>query len=118
MKNNLNATICDKTQLKLLLKKKKKLQKKKQPISVHIKVNTGMNRVGVHFSEALKFIEEVYKEKDIRVNGVYTHLATSDETDKEYAKLQLERFTSLINELKVNNIDFGKAHCAKTAVQL
>lgn len=60
-----------------------------------------MNRLGIRFDKAFDFIEKLSKNNKFLIDGVYTHFATSDELDKTFAGLQLERFKNLINELKM-----------------
>jgi len=62
---------------------------------VHIKVDTGMNRIGVHYSEAVGFVKQVRALANLRVEGIFTHFSSADEADKSYTHLQLERFNNL-----------------------
>ena len=62
---------------------------------VHVKVDTGMNRIGVHYSEAAAFVKQVRALADLRVEGIFTHFSSADEADKSYTNLQLERFNNL-----------------------
>jgi len=61
-------------------------------IKTHLKIDTGMERVGVHEYEAEPFIAHSLKLKHIDVEGIYTHLANSEDADLIHARLQLERF--------------------------
>ena len=61
---------------------------------VHVEVDTGMNRLGVHYSEAAAFLKQVCALPNLRVEGIFTHFSSADETDKSYTNLQLERFNS------------------------
>lgn len=63
---------------------------------VHLKIDTGMERIGVHYYSAEKFIEESLKCKNINVEGIYTHFANSELSDLSYTKLQLERFNEVL----------------------
>ncbi|MCM1191386.1 MAG: alanine racemase [Butyrivibrio sp.] len=64
-----------------------------RPIKVHIKVDTGMSRIGIApDEEGLKLLEEIGKRKEIRVEGIFTHFARADEADKTSAERQLEVF--------------------------
>jgi len=62
---------------------------------VHVEVDTGMNRLGVHYSEALDFLKQVHTLPNLRVEGIFTHFSSADESDKSYTHLQLERFNNL-----------------------
>ncbi len=66
-------------------------------IKTHLKIDTGMERVGVHEYEAESFIERSLKLKYVEVEGIYTHLANSEDTDLVHARLQLERFQEVLD---------------------
>ena len=87
-------------------------------IKVHIKVDTGMGRLGCKFEDSFSFIKRIASHEFIEIDGVYTHFATSDSSDKIFAKNQLEKFRSLINNLKENQIQYGLAHCANSGAIL
>lgn len=91
---------------------------KKENIRIHIKINTGMNRLGINFKEAFEFIKGINEDKFFIIDGIYTHYATSDERDKSFANLQLKRFKDLLTELEVQNIDYGLAHSANSGAIL
>ena len=65
-------------------------------IKTHLKIDTGMERVGVHEYEAEPFIEHSLKLKHVEVEGIYTHLANSEDADLIHARLQLERFQEVL----------------------
>lgn len=68
-------------------------------LKVHIKINTGMNRVGLNTKEEVKNTISILKEKGIYIEGIYTHYATSGVTDIYFDKqtAKFEELTSLIN---------------------
>lgn len=66
-------------------------------ITTHLKIDTGMERVGVHEYEAEPFIEHALRLKHVSVEGIYTHLANSEEPDLIHARLQLERFQEVLH---------------------
>jgi len=66
-------------------------------IKTHLKIDTGMERVGVHEYEAESFIEHSLKLKHVEVEGIYTHLANSEDADLVHARLQLERFQEVLH---------------------
>lgn len=91
---------------------------KNKKIRVHIKIDTGMGRLGVNFSRAAEFIKKVSMDKQFIIDGIYTHFATSDESDKSYALLQLKRFSAIVDGLKADKINYGLAHCANSGAIL
>ncbi|MEG8947995.1 alanine racemase [Rosettibacter firmus] len=64
---------------------------------VHLKIDTGMERIGVHYYNAKKFLDAAVNMKNIIVEGIYSHFANSEKADLSYTRLQLERFQEVIN---------------------
>lgn len=87
-------------------------------IKVHVKIDTGMGRVGVRHQEAVRFIEQVSLNDYFILDGVYSHFATSDEKDKTFSELQLKRFNEILTELKKKNIKTGIRHIANSGAIL
>lgn len=110
---NLIPTVFTTDDIKQLLVARKKY-KFKQNICVHIKVDTGMNRLGVNFKEAFDFIKYVSIISEIKIDGIYTHFATSDVFNSGFAKTQLKRFDNLINKLRDSKISTGFIHAANS----
>ena len=71
---------------------------------VHLKVDTGMERLGVHYYNAEKFLEAAYGCKNIIVDGVYSHFANSEAEDLSHTKLQLERFNDVFKYFEKHSI--------------
>jgi alanine racemase len=70
-------------------------------ISLHIKVDTGMGRIGVRDLTELTAIEQIISENDqFLLEGIYSHFATADELDETYFRQQLALFESMIRGLK------------------
>ena len=67
-------------------------------VDVHVKIDTGMGRVGKRFDDVLAFAEFLEKLDNIRVSGLLTHFAAADDPDQnKFTELQIERFNSAIN---------------------
>jgi alanine racemase len=64
---------------------------------VHLKIDTGMERIGVHYYNAENLLETALQCKHIDVEGIFSHFATSESTDLSYAYLQLERFQEVLS---------------------
>ena len=77
--------------------------------AVHVEINTGMNRSGVHWTEAKAFLDRLKTLKRLEIGGVFTHFATADDVDKSYAYLQLERFSALLDKLMAASQAEGEA---------
>lgn len=90
---------------------------KNKKIKVHVKIDTGMGRLGITHNLAPDFIKKIAAE-NIVVDGLYTHFATSDELDKTYAQIQLQRFREILEVLKADGVNYGLAHCANSGAIL
>jgi alanine racemase len=84
-------------------------------IPVHIKVDTGMGRIGVLAEEAPAFVSRVRKLENLDIEGIATHLSTADEGNSAFAAEQLERFSRTIEELRRLDIDPPLCHIANSA---
>ena len=71
-----------------------------QPAHVHVNVETGMGRVGVLLEREPEFFNHLARSQRCVWEGLYSHFATSDETDKTYAREQLVRFNALMKRLQ------------------
>jgi len=65
-------------------------------IKTHLKIDTGMERVGVRDYEAGAFIDHTLRLKHVHIEGIYTHLANSELAEGEYSRMQLERFQAVL----------------------
>ncbi len=93
--------------------------KRIQQKNIHVKVDTGMGRVGVFpHSAAEEFMQSISNLPNLVIEGIYTHFATADEKDKSYAKKQLARFLQVINDLKQKRICPPVVHAANSAAAL
>ena len=79
-------------------------------VPVHLKLNTGMNRYGVRWTEALPLVERILAEHSLELEGVFSHFAMSDEADKSFALLQLERFQIVLAELEARGVRVRYRH--------
>lgn len=75
-------------------------KKQKKVAKVHLKVDTGMGRYGVPYKKTIELFNSLLKLKWIEVEGIMTHFAQSDESKKDYANLQWNRFQQILTELK------------------
>ena len=83
---------------------------------IHIKIDTGMGRIG--FSPNSFSIEEIVKISklpNIEIEGIFTHFAKADEANKEYTKLQYNRFDSVVKKLADRNINIKIQHVSNSA---
>ena len=83
-------------------------------LKVHLKVDTGMNRIGFHSIPELKEAIELLKTAGAQVTGIFTHFACAD-TDKEFTLKQFERFQTAVQAL---NHHFEWIHCDNSEATL
>lgn len=88
-----------------------------KPVRVHIKVDTGMNRIGIAPDEqGLEFVRELSGRDGIEIEGIFTHFARADEQDKTSAREQLEKFKSFIGRLEQElGLVIPVKHCSNSA---
>lgn len=84
-------------------------------VAFHLKIDTGMGRIGVPASEGIIFIKKMGSLPGIEFGGLFSHLATADERDKEYAKYQIKNFNKVIVDLKTEGLLPAKIHLANSA---
>ena len=82
---------------------------------VHVKVDTGMGRLGLRVDEAAEAIMEIDNLPGVEVEGVFTHFAVSDEADKTYTKGQFEKYMRVIEELGDRGFDVSVKHVSNSA---
>lgn len=81
----------------------------------HLKVDTGMHRIGVSPEEALQLARESRSLSGVTLAGIYSHLATAQQQDVSASRKQIAVFQKLLQDLAAENIDFGIAHLANSA---
>ena len=86
-------------------------------LPVHIKVDTGMNRIGIRPDETgLAFVQKALETPGITVEGIFTHFARADETDKTAAKQQLVKFQNFCKEIQEKlGVRIPIQHCSNSA---
>jgi alanine racemase len=85
---------------------------------VHLKVDTGMERLGVHYYNVEKFLEAAYNCKNIFVEGIYSHFANSESSDLTYTHLQLSRFQEVISYFHNHSINPPIKHISNSGAIL
>ncbi len=86
--------------------------KRVKPIKTHLKVNTGMNRLGVSYKELDKIVH-LYQNTTLTINGIFSHLLASDEYSAEADQMnkdQIQRFDETIQALEDQGINPGLTH--------
>ena len=87
----------------------------RSPLDVHLKIDTGMHRVGCRPADALDLARHVVSHRELRLAGTLTHFAVADEPANPYTAEQLARFDDVLDEMRANGIDPGTVHACNTA---
>jgi alanine racemase len=90
-------------------------------IRVHVKVDTGMARLGLRAEDVegmVRFVEELRGMRGVEVEGIFTHLATADSADQGYALRQLARFDAVLAALDARGLRPSIVHAANSAATL
>jgi len=81
---------------------------------VHLKIDTGMERIGVHWYNSEKFIEKSYDLESVNIKGIFSHLAKA-ESDAEFTKQQIDRFDSVLSGMDKKKLLPEFIHLANSA---
>lgn len=113
VENDITQTVFSYDMAKMIsieAKKRNKIAK------IHIKLDTGMGRVGFVFNDdAVDEIINISKLDNLYLEGIFTHFASADEKDKSFTIDQAEKFDYIINKLKQRGIEFEIKHAANSA---
>ncbi|EFR88320.1 alanine racemase [Listeria marthii FSL S4-120] len=88
------------------------------PLQIHLKVDSGMGRLGIRSAEEARHIESTIAEnKQLQLEGIYTHFATADQLETSYFEQQLAKFTTILTSLKERPIFVHTANSAASLLQ-
>jgi alanine racemase len=85
---------------------------------IHLKVDTGMERIGVHHYNAEGLLDAAARSTHCEVEGIYTHFANADAEDLSHARLQLERFLEVLRFYERRSLPVPARHAANSAALL
>lgn len=88
------------------------------PLPVHLKLDTGMSRLGTDWQDAAAFAQLVQRLPNLKLASVYSHLATADDVDTTIMWQQQQRFTAAIAQIQAAGIDPPQLHLANSAATL
>ena len=89
-----------------------------RPATVHLKIDTGMERIGVHWYSADALLEASLRCRHVRVEGIFTHFANADARDLGHARLQLERFHEVLRFYERRSLPTPLRHAASSGAIL
>lgn len=110
LKYKLIGTFTSSKQFKIL--KNATLSKK---MELHIKIDSGMGRVGLKPEEAPEIIKKLMKFKNVNITGIYTHFSSADEESSEYTDWQHSVFLEVLESCKKRDIAFEHVHVCNSA---
>jgi len=112
---NITPTVCKHETIEKL---SKFAVKKDKTVKVHIKVDTGMGRIGIFPDHVLDFVKKVKALKNIEIEGIFTHFSVADEKDKTYTEEQFRKFMGVLSALKKEGIKISVKHVGNSATLL
>ncbi|AQT85409.1 alanine racemase Alr [Paenibacillus larvae subsp. larvae] len=119
LKNNITLTVFNEEMLRgmeLLQGQAEALDKR---LRVHVKVDSGMHRIGLYKEEeAVSYLKQIAWMPHICLEGLFTHYACADEADKAYTRLQYEKFSRVVHEVKRLGIDIPYIHAGNSAAAI
>lgn len=87
-------------------------------VPVHVKIDTGMSRLGAPWQEAAEFVKLVDRLPHLELSSIYSHLATADSEDPTVMQLQHQRFQTAIRQVQETGIPLPRLHFANSAATL
>ena len=81
---------------------------------VHLKIDTGLERIGVHYYSAEKLLEATLKCKNLEIEGIFSHFANSDNLELNFTRLQLERFMEVLQFYEKHSLKLPIRHISKS----
>ncbi|MDD5014309.1 MAG: alanine racemase [Atribacterota bacterium] len=112
---NLTPTVC---KYETVEKLSKFAVKEDKMVKVHIKVDTGMGRIGIFPNHVLDFVKKVEAFKNIEIEGIFTHFSVADEKDKAYTEAQFKKFMEVLTILEKEGIKIPVKHVGNSATLL
>ena len=112
---SLEATICNAEQAKVFNRTLARLGKS---LDVHLKLDTGMSRLGTDWQDAVPFVSLVSSLPNLKIASIYSHFSTADESDRTVMNLQHQRFQRAIAQLKAAGLNPPQVHLANSAATL
>lgn len=92
-----------------------KLANLNKKVTIHLKINTGMNRQGIEINQIKKYLELISKNPNINLEGIFSHLADADNSDNKFTDFQNIQFNKVIRIFEKNNFKLKFIHLAATA---
>ncbi|MBA7563280.1 alanine racemase [Candidatus Atribacteria bacterium 1244-E10-H5-B2] len=92
--------------------------KKDKKVKVHLKVDTGMGRIGIFLHDIISFIKRIRDLKNVEIEGIFTHFSIADEKDKTITEEQFRKFIGVLTVLDKEGIRIPVKHVGNSATLL
>lgn len=115
IQHNLTTTLHNRALAKTLSERAGALGKE---VGVHIKIDTGMGRLGIFPDQLPGLVEFVAGLKNVRIESIFTHFSSADHEDLGFTQNQIQQFQSALDQLKKSKFNIPLAHCANSAALL
>jgi alanine racemase len=112
---NITPTVCE---YEMIEKLSESAIKEDKVVKVHIKVDTGMGRIGIFPHNILRFIKRIRALKNVEIEGIFTHFSVADEKDKTYTEEQFRKFMEVLTVLEKEEIKIPIKHVGNSATLL
>ena len=112
VRHNLATILCTQPLAQAL---SKEAEKQDKTVSVHIKVDTGMNRLGISPENLPTLLDQVRNLKNLKIEAVSTHFSSADDEDLSVTQAQLEKFQTALTILQKEGVHTPIVHCANTS---
>jgi alanine racemase len=87
-------------------------------LPVHLKLDTGMSRLGCPWQDAVQFVQQVRQLPGLEIASLYSHLATADDPNSDFMQLQHQRFQHAVDQIQANGITLPRLHLANSAATI
>ena len=112
VRHNLETILCTQPLAQAL---SKEAEKQDKTVSVHIKVDTGMNRLGISPENLPTLLDQVRNLKNLKIEALSTHFSSADDEDLSVTQAQLEKFQTALTILQKEGVHTPIVHCANTS---
>jgi alanine racemase len=92
----------------------RRARRKRTRVCVHVKIDTGMGRIGFWHAEALRALTKIAALRGITIEGICTHFPSADEEDTSFTSFQIETFNALMKDLRERKIEIPYQHAANS----
>ena len=113
--HNITPTVCE---YEIIEKLSESAIKEDKIVKIHLKVDTGMGRIGIFYYDILKFIKRLRALKNVEIEGIFTHFSVADEKVKTYTEKQFKKFMEVLTVLEKEEIRIPIKHVGNSATLL